>query len=93
MVGALFGTHYPIVRKWGAVMTSAINWPSQESLAPKLERLRAEQGSVILVAITANEFGFLETSSGWFSASERESLKRALVKAKKARQAAAEAKP
>ncbi len=66
-----------------------IQWPTSESLTPSLDKLKASPGSLILVAIDRDKFGFANVTFGWFSAEERKSLRGALQRAKAKRKDAA----
>jgi len=63
-----------------------LSFPSASELRPQLDKLNASKGSVILVAIEQDRFGFANVTWGWFSAEERAKLRKALSKAKKKRE-------
>ena len=66
--------------------------PTADDLKPSLEKLEANPGSVVLIAVELAEShcNFARCSWGWFSGQERKALRRALETARRKRQKAAE---
>ena len=66
------------------------NCPTESELQPYLEKLAANRDGVILVAIAADEVApdFANASVGFFNAGERATIKAALIRCRKKRQAA-----
>ncbi len=63
---------------------------SRSSFGPALEKLEANPGSVILIAVESAEAhcNFCRVTWAWLSREERKALRAALLKAKKKRDAA-----
>jgi hypothetical protein len=63
--------------------------PDLEALKPWLDRLEANEGSVVLIALesfqTRND---CRCTVGWFNADEKKALRSALIKCRKKREAA-----
>jgi hypothetical protein len=61
--------------------------PPISELQPHLDKLEANQGSVVLIAIEVPEVcNFSRVTVGWFSKGERDALRKALLKARAKRQ-------
>jgi hypothetical protein len=64
-----------------AILESKLEWPNKETIRPYLEKLLANPGSMVFVALeTPRAPEGPRVGKGWFSASERELLRKALEK-------------